>query len=113
MERFFASHGVVVRPSMEMSSNETIKQAAMAGMGLAFLSAHTVGLELSIGRLVKLDVAGLPVVRQWHVVHLEDKRLSPAAQAFREFLLAEGAKQIRQAMDFALSRVRESSRARR
>ncbi len=98
MERFFAAHGVTVKGMLEMSSNETIKQATMASMGIAFLSAHTVGLELSIGRLVKLDVVGLPVIRQWHVVHLENKRLSPAAEAFREFLLKEGAKLIRQAL---------------
>jgi DNA-binding transcriptional LysR family regulator len=52
---------------------------------------HAVQLELAAGRLVILDVVGLPIQRTWFVVQREGKRLSHAAQAFREFLLAEGA----------------------
>jgi DNA-binding transcriptional LysR family regulator len=66
---------------MEISSNETIKQAVMAGLGISFISGHTVGHELGEGRLVTLDVAGLPVMRQWYAVHLLDRKLLPAAQA--------------------------------
>jgi DNA-binding transcriptional LysR family regulator len=91
MEHFFSEHGIAPRNTLEMSSNETIKQAVMADMGIAFISEHTVGLETAAGRLVLLPVTGLPVMRRWHVVHLQDKRLSPIAAAFREFLLAEGA----------------------
>lgn len=91
MEQFFSEHGIAPRNTVEMSSNETIKQAVMADMGIAFISEHTVGLETAAGRLVLLPVTGLPVMRRWHVVHLQDKRLSPIAAAFREFLLAEGA----------------------
>ena len=46
MEAFFAQHRFEPRISMEMPSNETIKQAVMAGMGLSFLSQHTIGLEV-------------------------------------------------------------------
>jgi len=98
MERIFAERGVSIGASMEMSSNETIKQAVMAGMGVSFLSLHTVGLELAAGRLVILDVVGLPVMRQWHATHLRDKRLSPAAHRFREFLLERGAALIERAV---------------
>ncbi|MBI3140448.1 MAG: LysR family transcriptional regulator [Rhodocyclales bacterium] len=94
MEGYFAENGVQPGANLEMSSNETIKQAAMAGMGLAFLSAHTAGLELETGRLVQLPVAGTPVRRQWHVVHRAEKRLLPAAQAFRQFLLQDGERLI-------------------
>ena len=86
MERVFAEHGVKLASSMELASNETIKQAVMAGMGLAFLSLHTVGLELAAGKLVRLDVRGTPVTREWHVVSRLGKRLSPLAEAFRAFL---------------------------
>ncbi len=98
MERVFAERGVAIGASMEMSSNETIKQAVMAGMGVSFLSLHTVGLELEAKRLVILDVAGLPVMRQWHATQLRDKRLSPAARLFREFLLERGAALIERAV---------------
>lgn len=91
MERFFAEHGVNVRPGMETSSNETAKQAVMAGLGLGFLSLHTVGLELSSDRLRVLDVAGLPVRRRWNLAWRADKHLAPAAQAFRRFVAERGA----------------------
>ncbi|MFL5278454.1 MAG: LysR substrate-binding domain-containing protein [Myxococcales bacterium] len=90
MERFFAAHGVLPAATTEISSNETIKQAVMAEMGLGFISQHAIGLELSAGQLVRLDVEGLPVVRNWNVVHRTGKRLSPAAQAFKRFVLREG-----------------------
>src|SRR5690606_8419223 len=101
MERVFQEHGVSYRPLMEVSSNETIKQAVIAGMGLAFLSLHTVGLELQTRRLALLDVAGLPLVRDWYVIHRKDKRLLPAALAFREFLLRAGAALIERATGVA------------
>jgi DNA-binding transcriptional LysR family regulator len=87
MSRLFAEHRIDPHITMEMSSNETIKQAVMAGMGLAFLSLHTVGLELRCGLLRILDVAGMPVMRTWHIVHLQSKLLSPAAEAFRYFMI--------------------------
>ncbi len=87
MERVFAARGVHLSASMEIASDETIKQAVMAGMGIAFLSAHTVQFELNAKRLVTLDVAGFPIVRKWYLVHRNDKRLAPVARAFKEFLL--------------------------
>ncbi|HUI59084.1 MAG TPA: LysR family transcriptional regulator [Steroidobacteraceae bacterium] len=90
MEHVFRERNVSFRASMEVSSNETIKQAVMAGMGISFISAHTVGLELAAGKLVCLDIVGLPIVRDWYVIHLQDKHLSPIATAFRSFLLERG-----------------------
>lgn len=66
---------------VEMGSNETIKQAVMAGLGLAFLSLHTVTEELRSGRLAALRAPGLPLVRQWFLVHPAHQPLSPAARA--------------------------------
>jgi len=91
MERYFADVGIAPPHVLEMVGNETIKQAVMAGLGLAFISAHTVSLECEVGRLVKLPVAGTPVVRRWFVVHRAEKELLPVANTFREFLLAEAA----------------------
>lgn len=90
MEELFASKGLSYTASMEVSSNETIKQAVIAGMGIAFLSAHTLGSELQTRRLRIIDTVGLPVMREWHVVHRANKRLSPIAAAFLEFLLDQG-----------------------
>ncbi|MGA7538147.1 MAG: LysR substrate-binding domain-containing protein [Steroidobacteraceae bacterium] len=94
MEHVFRERGVPFRASMEMSSNETIKQAVMAGMGLSFISSHTIGLEAQTGKLAILDVVGLPVVRDWYVIHLRERILSPIASAFRAYLLENGARVI-------------------
>jgi DNA-binding transcriptional LysR family regulator len=90
MERFFQERGLSLRVGMEMPSNETIKQAVMAGLGLSFISMHTIALELSAGALGVVRAPGLPVVRQWYVLHRKEKRLAPAAEAFKEFVLQHG-----------------------
>ncbi|HET9020008.1 MAG TPA: LysR family transcriptional regulator [Acetobacteraceae bacterium] len=92
MERFFAEHGLFPRIGMEIGSNETIKQAVMAGLGIAFLSAHTLDLEVESRRLVVLDVEGLPIIRHWYAVTMAERRLTPAAQLLRQFLAEEGAR---------------------
>lgn len=89
MERLFEEHGISPTIVMEMPSNETIKQAVMAGMGLGFLSLRTVRHELAAGHMTLLDLEGLPLMRHWHVTHLQSKRLSPAATAFKSFLIEE------------------------
>jgi DNA-binding transcriptional LysR family regulator len=91
MERFFAQHNLTLSTGMEMSTNEAIKQAVQAGMGLGVVSIHTITLELETRRLVVLDVESFPILRHWYVVHRKGKRLSAVAQAFKEFLLQEAA----------------------
>lgn len=90
MEKFFADHRLEPRVAMEMTSNETIKQAVMAGMGISLLSLHTIGLELDHGLIAAPETEGLPVMRRWHVVNNLSKTLSPAAEAFRYFILERG-----------------------
>ncbi|HVZ44735.1 MAG TPA: LysR family transcriptional regulator [Ramlibacter sp.] len=80
--------------AMRIKSMETVKQAVIAGMGISFLSAHTVSREKHSGALAVLDVQGFPLMLNWYVVHRRTKRLPPVAQAFKEFLLKEGAQQI-------------------
>jgi DNA-binding transcriptional LysR family regulator len=88
MERFFADRGVELKAGMEMTSNEAIKQAVEAGLGLGIVSVHTLELELETGRLVILQVEDFPILRHWYVVYRQGKRLSPIAHAFQAFLLA-------------------------
>ena len=87
--------------AMELKSTETIKQAVIAGMGISFLSAHTVALERRLGALVVLDVQGFPVMLNWYVVHRRHKRLPPVATAFKEFLLKDGASLIEKITHFS------------
>jgi DNA-binding transcriptional LysR family regulator len=87
-----------MKVAMEICSTETIKQAVMAGFGLSFLSAHTLSRELRAGSLSVLDVQGFPLLLNWYVVHRRNKRLPPVAQAFKDFLLSEGASAIARAV---------------
>ena len=89
MERIFAEHGIQPHISMEMETNEAIKQAVQAGMGLGILSLHSIELELETKRLAILNVEHFPLLRHWFVVHRSSKRLSGAALAFKDFLLTE------------------------
>lgn len=90
MERLFDEADAAPRIAMEIGSNETIKQAVMAGMGIAFLSAHTVGLELNARQLAVLDVRGLPAMRSWFAVRRADKRLLPATEMLWDYLTTRG-----------------------
>ncbi|RTL56899.1 MAG: LysR family transcriptional regulator [Rhodocyclaceae bacterium] len=90
MENFFANVRLEPRVKMQLHSNETLKQAVMAGLGLGFVSLHTIGFELEGKRIAVLEVENTPVIRAWNVVHTLSKMLSPAAEAFRYFMLEQG-----------------------
>ena len=96
MEEFLREQRVSPRITMEMSSNETIKQAVMAGMGISFLSLHTIGLEAGAGLMHVVDIEGTPLMRTWNLVHLLSKLLSPAAEAFRYYMIEEGERHLRE-----------------
>lgn len=76
--------------SAEMGSNETIKQAVMAGLGVALISAHTIALEVELGRLAVLDVEGMPIRKQWFLVTRAERQLTPVMLAFEAFTQTEG-----------------------
>lgn len=94
MERFFAERGVTLGRTMEMSDNETVKQAVMAGLGLSFISEHSIGLELSAGRIVRLPVTGTPMIRHWYIVHRAEKTLLPMTTAFLDFARTHGPRMV-------------------
>ncbi len=95
IERFFTEHQVSFHTGIEMSSNEAIKQAVEAGLGLGIVSIHTLELELETRRLQVLDVKGFPIERYWYVIQRKGKRLSPVAQAFKTFVLEQAKEFIR------------------
>ncbi len=88
-DRLLADRGLRIEPYMELGSAEAIKQAVMAGLGMAILSLHSLELERDNGKLAVLDVEGFPLKRRWYAVHLKGKQLSFTAQAFLEFILNE------------------------
>ena len=88
IERFFAEHRINLRPGMEVSSNEAVKWAVQAGMGLSVVALATIMAELETLRLKVLDVEHFPILRYLYLVHRESKQLSSAASAFRESLMS-------------------------
>ena len=86
IERFISDHGFEITTSLSMSSNEAIKQAVQAGLGLGIVSINTLEMELELKRLELLDVESFPILRNWYVVHRKGKRLSPVAQAFKDYV---------------------------
>jgi len=94
VDALFSDIGQPIKVAMELASNETIKQSVMAGLGLALISAHTIAAEVQDGRLAVLNVAGLPIWRQWRVVRLARRAASPATAALWRFIQAEAADQL-------------------
>ena len=88
-QELFAKYGVEPRVRMELSTNEAIKQAILAGLGVSILSQYTLGLDVEQAGLVTLDVEGLPVERFWHFVYPVGKQPSMIALAFMEFVRRE------------------------
>ena len=95
MERFFNERGMRLKTGMEVGSNEAIKQSVQAGLGLGLLSHATIEQELALKRLAVLDIADLPIMRHWYVVHRKGKRLSAAAEAFKQSMFQEASLLLR------------------
>lgn len=84
-QQLFESSGIKPLIRMELSTNEAIKQAILAGLGVSILSRYTLGLDVEQDQLVALDVAGFPLEHHWHFSYPIGKQLSAVAQAFMEF----------------------------
>lgn len=98
MREAFGRRTSTMHTVMEIKSNETVKQAVAVGMGIGFISLHTITHETRDRQLVLLDVQGFPIISNWYVVHRKSKHLPAVAAAFKEFLLAEGEKLIGEAV---------------
>ena len=87
MEKFFTAHNLSPMVRIEISGNETIKQAVIANLGVSFVSSHTIIQELHNRQLTLLDIQDTPVMREWHVVTPNKREPSLAVDIFRQFVL--------------------------
>ncbi len=101
IRRHFKKYGHDFISSYEMSSNESIKHAVVAGLGLGIVALHTIKLELEAKQLVVLNVEHFPIERYWHLVSRKGRRLSPAAEEFQAFIL-ESARDYQRAYEHFL-----------
>jgi LysR family transcriptional regulator, low CO2-responsive transcriptional regulator len=81
-ERALLQAGVKIGRTMELGHTEAIKQAVMAGLGVAFVSIYAVRGELETGRLHQVRLRGLRIQRHFHVIHNEARTLMARAKAF-------------------------------
>ena len=88
-QQVFARYGITPKVRMELSTNEAIKQAVLAGLGVSILSRYTLGLDTEQNDLVTLDVEGFPLEGQWYLVYPGGKQPSAVAQAFMAFARTE------------------------
>jgi DNA-binding transcriptional LysR family regulator len=104
--RLFESKGL--KPPvgrMELASNEAIKQAIVAGLGISVLSLHSLALEGTSGPIAVLDVQGFPIQRHWYLAHPKGRKPSLVAQAFLDFVKQEGPR-IAENLDREIAKVR-------
>ncbi len=87
--RLFDAHKLTPTIRMELGSNEAIKEAILAGLGITIMSRHTFGLDPESSRYLCLDVEGFPLENHWYFVYPEGKRLSSVARAFLDFARVE------------------------
>ena len=85
----FDKYDIKPQTRLELSTNESIKQGILAGLGIAILSRFTLGLDEHYSEMVELDVQDFPVERQWQFVYPVGKVLPPIAVAFLEFCRQE------------------------
>jgi DNA-binding transcriptional LysR family regulator len=84
IERFTGLH---FNSDIQINSNEAIVEAVQAGLGIGFVSKHSVNLQLKNNIIKQLDVSPFPIIRQWHIVHHAEAELSPIARRFKQFVI--------------------------
>jgi len=108
LEHLLTSQSLRVKVGIELSGNETVKQAVMAGMGLTFMSAHAVQVELQSGMMAILDLEGMPKLLDWCLMHRRNTQLSGVNALFHEFVRHEGARLIECVSSHAIVAIREA-----
>ena len=84
IERFT---GLNFNSDIQINSNEAIVEAVQAGLGIGFVSMHSVNLQLKNQIIKQLNVEPFPIVRQWHIVHHAEAELTPIARRFKKFVI--------------------------
>ena len=86
MEQYFKKHNIHVRKKMELTSNEAVKQAVIAGLGNSVMPLIGIRNELSNGDLKIIPAVGFPIKSKWHLIWLKEKKLSPVAEAYVKYI---------------------------
>ncbi len=86
MENFLSNRGISASMKIQLTSNEAVKQALLAGLGISIMPLIGIKKELESGELKIIPIKGLPITTDWRLVWLKNKPLTPVAEAFLEFI---------------------------
>lgn len=89
MEKFIQKNKIKIKKKIELTSNEAVKQAIIAGLGYSIMPLIGIRNEIESGLLKILPMKGLPIQTTWRLIWLKDKRLSPIAESYLKFLQKE------------------------
>ena len=93
MEKLLRQKNITPDIAMELSTNEAVKQAIMAGIGISLISSLSLVTELPMKKIAILDLEELPLATQWHLVFKKDKMLTPIIENFLDFLTDQNVEQ--------------------
>lgn len=88
MEQYLNKHEVQVKRSMQFTSNEAVKQAVRAGLGLSIMPLIGIRSELQLNNMCIVPIKDLPIITKWHLVYSSGKQLQPASQALIDYIEA-------------------------
>ena len=86
MTHFLKKHDVKVKRSMQLTSNEAVKQAVRAGLGLSIMPLIGIRSELNLNNMTIIPMKGLPIITQWNLVYGSGKKLSPAGKGLISYI---------------------------
>lgn len=89
MEKFFAKKDGENRKQMELTSNEAVKQAVIAGLGISIMPVIGIQNELNNHQLYIVKTKGLPIKTEWRLIWLKEKKLSPVSAAYIDFIRSQ------------------------
>lgn len=96
MENFLSQNKLEVRKKLELTSNEAVKQALIAGLGLSIMPLIGIRHEIEKGSLRIIPINGLPIITNWNLIWLKGKKHNPAVKAFLSFIRKEKANIIKE-----------------
>ncbi|KOY86502.1 LysR family transcriptional regulator [bacterium 336/3] len=102
MERFMMNHQVKSYKKIELTSNEAVKQAILAGLGVSIMPIIGIKNELLSGELKIIPIKGLPIQTTWDLIWLKRKKLSPVAEMFTKYLQEQKSKIVQKYFNFEM-----------
>ncbi len=100
IERFIERNQLPMKKKMELTTNEAVKQAVIAGLGYSIMPLIGIKNELHNGDLQIIPVKGFPIKSTWHLIWIKNKRFSPVAKSFLEYIKSEKGKIIKEKFEW-------------